>query len=166
MGRTGWESAALVISMALASAPSARAQQQGPAPPLMSALLPPPTLPLVPELRLSWPITPLKFSFTGTEVNGYASGPLRFFRAESLWLRAPALQLWTVGSAERAFELDCRLTCQPVVQHVLDLEARVPLPQLLPGTTDTHAYLRSSSYYTTQSPRSVRLVSAGLAGAF
>lgn len=165
MGRTGWESAALVISIGLALAPAARAQQQGPAPPLVSALLFPATLPAVPELRLSWPITPLKFSFSGSEINS-ANGPLQLFRAESLWLRTPALQLFTVGSAERAFELDCRVTCQPVVKHVLDLEARVPMPQLVPGTSDTHAYLRSSSYYTTQSTRGVRLLSAGLAGAF
>lgn len=166
MGRTGWESAALVISMGLALAPSARAQQQGPAPPLMSALLFPATLPPVPELRLTWPITPLKFSFSGSEINGYANGPLQLFRAESLWLRTPALQLLTAGSAERAFELDCRVTCQPIVKHVFDLEARVPMPQLVPGTSDTHAYLRSSSYSTTQSTRGVRLLSAGLAGAF
>jgi hypothetical protein len=164
MGRTGWESAALVVAVSVALATSAQAQSLGPT--RVATLGLPVTLPPVPELKLSWPIAPLRFSFTGSELAGYASGPLQLFRAESVWLQTPGFQLLTAGSAERAFELDCRLTCQPVVKHVFDLEARLAVPQLLPGVTDTHAYLRSSSYYTTQSTRSVRLLSAGLAGAF
>ena len=166
MGRTGWESAALVISIGVALATPVNAQAQSTAPPLVATLLSPATLPPVPELRLSWPIAPLKFSFTATEIAGYANGPLQLFRAESLWLRTARFQLMTAGSAERAFELDCSKTCRPMLQRVFDLEARLALPPLLPGATDTHAYLRSSSYYTTQSARSVRLLSAGLAGAF
>ena len=68
-------------------------------------------LPAVPELRLSWPIAPLRFTFTQSEVTGYANGPLQLMRAEALWVDAPGLQLLTVGSQERAFELDCQLTC-------------------------------------------------------
>ena len=168
MGRTGWESAALVISFVTASATHASAQAQSGAPPpaLIAPPLSPLALPPVPELRLSWPVAPLKFSFTGSEIGGYPSGPLQLFRAESLWLRTPSFQLLTAGSAERAFELDCRMTCQPIVKHVFDLEARLALPPLLPGVTDPHAFLRSSSFATTQSTRSVRLLSAGLAGAF
>lgn len=165
MGRTGWESAALVISMGLVLATPARAQEP-PAPPLISALLFPAALPPVPELRLSWPITPLKFTFTGVEVTGYRNGPLQLFRAESLWLRTGSFQLLTAGSAERAFELDCSVTCQPVVKHTFDVEARLALPVAVPGVVDPHAFLRSSAYYTTQSPRAARLLSAGFAGAF
>jgi hypothetical protein len=166
MGRTGWESAALVFSLGLVLATPARAQQPGPAPPLISALLFPATLPPVPELRLSWPITPLRFTFTGSEVSGYRNGPLQLFRAESLWLRTGSFQLLTAGSAERAFELDCSVTCQPVVKHVFEVEARLALPPMLPGVTDPHAFVRSSAYYTTQSTRGVRLLSAGFGGAF
>jgi len=166
MGRTGWESAALVISIGFVLAAPARAQQAGPAPPFSSALPFPAKLPPVPELRLSWPIMPLRFTFTGTEVSGYRNGPLQLYRAEALWLRTPTFQLLTAGSAERAFELDCSVTCQPVVKHVFDVEARLALPPVLPGVTDPHAFLRSSTYYTTQSPRAAGLLSAGLAGAF
>jgi hypothetical protein len=170
MGRTGWESAALAISFGLALAGPARAQAQaqapGPAPPLIAALLFPATLPPVPELRLSWPIAPLKFSFTGEEVGGYRNGPLQLFRAESLWLRTSSFRLLTVGSVERAFELDCNVTCQPVVKHSFAVEARLSLPPVVPGVTDPHAFLRSTAYYTTQSVRGVRLLSAGFGGAF
>ena len=164
MGRTGWESAALVVAIGVGLATSAQAQSLGP--PQVPTLRLPATLPPVPELRLSWPIVPLRFSFTGSELDGYRGAPVQLFRAESLWWQTPTLQLLTVGSAERAFELDCRMTCEPVIRHVFALEARLAVPQLLPGVTDTHAYLRSSSYYTTQDTRSVRLLSAGLAGAF
>jgi len=165
MGRPGWESAAIGMVLALAQAAPARAEE--PALPVVAAPSPTrTTLPPVPELRLQWPIVPLKFTFTGTEEGSYRNGPLRLFRAESLWLRTPSVQLLTATSAERAFELDCSVTCQPVIQRAFAVEARLALPPVMPGVTDTHAFLRSSSYYTTQSPRAVGLLSAGLAGAF
>lgn len=123
------------------------------------------TLPHVPELRLTWPIAPSSFSFTYTEVPGYAEAPLRLFRAESLWLQTPALQLLTIGSAERAPELDCRSTCQPVVQNTIQLEARVPLPALGPYVPATYAFLRQSAFYTSQNPRITRQLGAGFGGA-
>ena len=165
MKRSGWESVALVLSMAFVGSRVAHAEppRSAPAP---SSTLPVTVLPSVPELRLQWPISPLAFTFSGAELHAPGVAPLQLFSAQSLWLRTPALQLLTVGRAERAFELDCRLTCQPVVDHAVDLEARLPLPALLPSVGDAHAYLRSSSYYTSQSPQGVRLLSAGLAGVF
>src|SRR3954467_7699195 len=77
------------------------------------------TLPRPPELRLTWPVAPSSFTFTYTEVPGFGLALLHLYRAESLWLNTPALQLLTIGSAERALELDCRSTCQPVVQNNL-----------------------------------------------
>jgi len=165
MGRTGWESAALVLLFGVAFAAPAQAQAQSLPPPQISRLLLLSTLPPVPELRLSWPVAPLKFSFSEVEITGYANGPLQLFRAESLWLQTPSFQLLSATSAERAFELDCRLTCQPIVKRVFDLEARMPLPDLSPGVTDTHAFLRSSSFYTSQSTRFTRQLGAGFAGA-
>ena len=122
------------------------------------------TLPRLPELRLTWPIAPSSFTFNYTEVPGYAQGPLRLFRAESLWLQTPVLQLLTIGSAERALELDCRSTCQPIVQNNLQLEARVPLPALGPSVPTTYAFLRQNAFYTTQNPHITRQLSTGLGG--
>jgi hypothetical protein len=124
-----------------------------------------PRLPPLPRLQLTWPVAPLGFSFSQQEVGGYAIGPLQLFRAEALWLETPALRLLSVASAERAFELDCRLTCQPVVQRALALEARVPLPRLGPVVSNPYAFIRSSSFYTSQNPHFTRQLSAGFAGA-
>jgi hypothetical protein len=124
-------------------------------------------LPLVPSLRLTWPVAPLRFSFSGTEEGNYANGPLRLFRAESLWLHTPSFQLLTIGSAERDFELDCSgLTCQPVVKSGFAVEARLALPRFSGAVPSTYAYVRGSSYRTPQalSPRSTVLISAGFAG--
>ncbi len=163
MGRTGWESAALVVVLASAWVAPARAQNVAPPPAAAhgGVLLPP-----VPQLQLSWPVAPLRFSFSGAEVSGYANGPLRLFRAESIWLETPGFQLLTATSAERAFELDCSVTCQPIVKYTFDVEARVPLLRSSPDATVTeaHAFLRSSSYYTSQRARSVGLITTGLAG--
>jgi hypothetical protein len=122
-------------------------------------------LPQVPLLRLTWPVAPLRFSFSGTEEGSYANGPLRLFRAESLWLRTPSLRLLTIGSAERAFELDCSgLTCQPVVKSGLAVEARLALPRFSGAVPSSFAYVRGASYRTPVSARAVGLVSAGFGG--
>jgi hypothetical protein len=118
------------------------------------------------NLHLTWPVAPLGFSFTAAEAGGYAKGPLQLFRAESLWLRTPAVQLLTVTSAERAVELDCSLTCQPIVKRGIDLEARLPLPALGPRMPDNYAFVRYSSFRTSQSARFAGHFGAGLAGAF
>jgi hypothetical protein len=164
MGRTGWESA-LVVFFGVAFATPAHAQAQSLPPSQVATLLSSTTLPHVPGLRLTWPIAPLKFSFSEVEITGYANGPLQLFRAESLWLQTPTFQLLSATSAERAFELDCRVTCQPIVKRVFDLEARMPLPNLGPSVTDTHAFVRSSSFYTSQSTAFTRQLGAGIAGA-
>lgn len=144
---------ALVVSVVVLAASSARAQT--------AAVLPP-----VPELKLQFPVQPLRFSFTGAELGSYQSGPLRLFRAESLWLKTPRLQLLTFGAGERAFELDCRLTCQPVVQTVLALEGRFQLPSPAPALEDTHAFLRLSTARSPALPHRAGLLHAGVAGAF
>jgi hypothetical protein len=153
MGRTGLPLLArgALVAIFVAAPASAHAQNIS-------------TLPHVPELRLTWPIAPSSFSFTYTEVPGYAEAPLRLFRAESLWLQTPALKLLTIGSAERAPELDCRSTCQPIVQTSIHLEARMPLPALGPYIPATYAFVRQSSFYTSQNPRFTRQLSTGLGG--
>ena len=87
----------------------------------------PSLLPPAPRLQLSWPIQPLSFSFHGSEEGNYAAGPLRLFRAEATWLRLGRLSLVTSSAADRAFELDCRLTCQPIVSRSIAVEGRLHL---------------------------------------
>jgi hypothetical protein len=140
-----------------------RAQAQSFPPPIATSTLV--ALPPVPELRLSWPVSPLRFTYTQSEVTGYANGPLQLLRAEALWLDAPGLQLVTVGSQERAFELDCRLGCQPIVQRQLAFEARLPLPEFTPVVSSPYAYVRSSTLSTPSSARVSRQLTVGFAGA-
>jgi hypothetical protein len=143
---------ALVVSVVVLVPTPARAQ---------SAVLPP-----VPELKLQFPVQPLRFSFSGTEALGGQDGPLRLYRAESLWLKTPRLQLLTYGAGERALELDCRQLCQPIVQTVVATELRVLMPSPSPLVSDLHGYLRLSSGRTPVISNRHGLIHAGIAGAF
>lgn len=157
MGRSAWAAACgAFVSFSAASAGAQTAP-----PPLFVAT--PLTLPHVPQLRLTFPIHPLSVSFTQTEVTGYLT-PLPLFRYEALWLDRPHLQLLTATAAERAYELDCRLTCQPVVSRAVELETRLPLPGLGDAVPKTYLFARASSYYNAQSARPVGLIRAGFAG--
>ena len=123
----------------------------------------------MPWLRLALPTTPLRFSFSASEEGNYAKGPLRLFRTESLWLQAGSLQVLTVASAERDFELDCSgLTCQPVIKNSFAVEGRLALPRLTPHVQSNYAYVRSSWSRTPQplSARNSQLISVGFAGTF
>ncbi|HEX2876333.1 MAG TPA: hypothetical protein VHP33_34005 [Polyangiaceae bacterium] len=170
MGRPARRSGALGVLLCLGFARAAHAEEPAAAgtsaaeKPSVSHYL---ELPQVPSLRLTWPVAPLRFSFSGSEEGNYANGPLRLFRAESLWLHTPSFQLLTIGSAERDFELDCSgLTCQPVVKSGVAVEARLALPRFSGAVPSTYAYVRGSSYRTPQpmSARSGGLISAGFAG--
>lgn len=156
----GFARVALVCAAVSVSTP-ARVEAQTLSPILIAPSLAP--LPRVPELRLSWPLRPLRVDFSGTELTGYVA-PLALFRFQSVWRDTGRLQLLTATAAERAFELDCRLTCQPVVSHLLELEGRVTLPGLGPSMPSSYVSLRSSSAYTSQSPRSSSLVRATFGG--
>ena len=123
-----------------------------------------PLLPAVPELRLKWPIAPLAYSYSQSELGGYANGPLQLFRAESLWVRAPGVRLLTFASSERAFEMDCSLTCQPITQRALAVEARVLLPRFSSLVSEPHVFVRQSSFRTSQSPRAAGALHVGFAG--
>jgi hypothetical protein len=120
-------------------------------------------LPQVPEFRLVWPLRPLRVTYTESEVTGYVA-TLQLFRLESLWLETPRWQLITAGTAERAFELDCRLTCQPVVSRAVELEARLKLPGVGATVPSTYISLRSSVGNTSQSPRAASLIRASFGG--
>lgn len=120
----------------------------------------------MPELKLQFPVKPLHFSFTGAEVGNFANGPLRLYRAESLWVQTPQLQLLTFGASERALELDCRQLCQPVAQTVVAVEARWKVPSPLSALKDTHVFLRYSNTRTPIISNRLGTIHAGIAGAF
>src|SRR4051812_17987747 len=116
MGRTACIRATLGLFLGIFLNTTASAQTLPPPMPTTSYVV----LPPVPELRLSWPVAPLRFSFRAAEeLTGYGTGPLQLYRVESFWLDSPTLQLLTATGNERAFELDCRLTCQPIVKRLV-----------------------------------------------
>lgn len=121
-------------------------------------------LPAVPELRLAWPITPLAYRYTEAEIGGYRNGPLQLFRAESVWLRTPRFELLTYASSERAFELDCSVTCQPVAMRGLGLEARFLLPNVMPLVSEPHVFVRQSVMRSALSARSAGALHVGVGG--
>ena len=143
-------------------APRAHAQASAPASARTDSS--PLALPRVPEFSLTWPIAPLAFSFSERELNGSVNGPLQLFRAEALWWRGGPVGLWTVGRVEPALDLDCSRTCQPIVNHGLGLEARVPLPSLSTVVSAPYAFVSSSANHAVQSPRFARQLGLGLAG--
>ena len=161
---------ARVFSVAIIGSPallvfalSAHAAEEPPAPVAppsgARALLPP-----MPQLRLRWPVAPKQFSFSASELSGSASGPLQLFRAESLWLSAGSLRLLTIGSVERSSELDCRLTCQPVLANTASLEARFSLPKLTSALPSNYAFLRAGSFSSGPGTGSAGLIKTGIAG--
>lgn len=93
-----------------------------------------------PPLRLTWPL-PLAFSFTGHESIAYADGPLATFRSEAIWARSGPFALKSFASAEQSVELDCRLSCQPVLERSFGIEARLDLGSM-GALRDTHVFLR------------------------
>ncbi|HYJ09007.1 MAG TPA: hypothetical protein VEX18_08355 [Polyangiaceae bacterium] len=163
---------ARVFSVAMMGSPtllvfalSVQAAEEPPAPVAppsgTRALLPP-----VPQLRLRWPVAPQQFSFSASELSGSANGPLQLFQAESLWLSAGNLRLLTIGSVERANELDCRLTCQPVLANTANLEARFSLPKLTRALPSNYAFLRAGSFSPGPGRGSAGLIKTGIAGRF
>lgn len=142
---------------------AATASAQAAPPPLFVA--PSLSLPPVPELRLSFPVQPLHLSFTpGEEVTSFSGGPLQLYRLEALWLERPRLQLLTTATNDRAFELDCRLSCQAVVNRAFELDARVPLPGLGKAVPSTYVFARSTTYSSALSARPTGMIRAGFAG--
>lgn len=126
-----------------------------------SALLPP-----APQLRLTWPVAPLAFSFQAWEHGNYAAGPLRQFRAEATWLRQGPLSLLSISRAERAFELDCRATCQPMLERAVAVEARL---HLYSGAVvrEMHGFARYEVNWSEASDNKKRAgMRFGLAGSF
>jgi hypothetical protein len=126
----------------------------------------PSLLPAAPRLQLSWPVAPLSFSFRASQEGNYANGPLQLFRAESVWLRRGPFSLLSVSSGERAFELDCRSTCQPALERAMSLEARVHLYSG-PVVREVHGYVsRGLSWGEMTDNKRRTFTRFGLAGTF
>jgi hypothetical protein len=123
------------------------------------------TLPPVPELKLTWPVAPLSYTLTSQSLPQLGLSPITLYDAEALWLKRGPVGLLTFGSTTRAFELDCRLTCRPILMNSSGVEARLSLPAG-PLVKDPHAFVRYSRYQTSEVPRAGGLLHAGLAGAF
>jgi hypothetical protein len=155
MGNRAMRAGSLAVFVLTASAP-ARSQ---------SAVPHRATLPTVPELKLSWPIAPLSFTLSSQSLPQWGLSPITLYNAEALWLKRGPVELLTFGSTTRAFELDCRLTCQPMLQHGSGVEARLSLPAV-PFVQQPHAFVRYSRYQTSEVPRMGGVLHAGLAGAF
>jgi hypothetical protein len=99
------------------------------------------------RLRLTFPITPLRFTFSEVRAIGLgaALGPTGHFTAESVWLESGALSLRSRTESVESIGLDCTgLTCAPARELSVTGEARLDLgaPGGLRFVPDTHLYAR------------------------
>lgn len=153
---------AALTSPAHADEPAISTATPGPA----ASTTRPALLPPAPQLRLSWPLGPRAFSFHALEQGSYAAGPLRLFRSEAVWLEQGPFSLLSIASGERAFELDCRSTCQPQIERAISVEARL---RLHTGTAirEAHAFARYELNWSEARENKKRtLMRFGLAGTF
>jgi hypothetical protein len=130
--------------------------QELPAPPVRLELparfsLPP----LYPSerLRLTFPITPLRFSFAEVQPIGLgaARGPSAYFTSESVWFEVGVLSLRTRTESTEAIGLDCSgLTCVPTTELSVLGEARLDLgaPAGSRVVPETYVYARHRQFMT------------------
>lgn len=83
--------------------------------------------PLMPRLQLTWPIAPQRLSFDLSRPILSADGPLQPYHYQATWWRSGPLELLSFQSVDQSFELECRLTCQPVIERSWGAEARYHL---------------------------------------
>ncbi|MGC4089619.1 MAG: hypothetical protein QM756_17375 [Polyangiaceae bacterium] len=154
--------AAFAWVLVLAGIASARVAHADPAPP---------PNPLWQRLELEFPLLrPLRFSFNAAPVAGYEQLALPTFRSESVWWQRGALSLQTFSQQAPAFELDCSVTCQPMLERTLGVEGRLELGGLGRAAPATNLYVRAQSSQVfpsaagTGRPRTFSLLSAGFGG--
>jgi hypothetical protein len=109
--------------------------------------------PLYPSerLRLTFPITPVRFTFSEVRPIGLAAalGPTGHFTAESVWLEIGALSLRSRTESVEGIGLDCTgLTCAPTTELTVTGEARLDLgaPAGSRFVPDTHLYARGKQF--------------------
>jgi hypothetical protein len=142
----------LVIAHALAAAavtlPAAPARAEGRAPVRLelAPLVLPPFYPSE-RLQLSWPVRPLRFTFTEVRPIGLtaALGPAEHFVAESVWWEAGRLSVRTRTESVEDLGLDCSgLTCLPTTELSVTGEVRLDLgaPASSRVVPETYAFTR------------------------
>ena len=159
MVRSAWLACIALVLLPLA------ASADGPAPPdPAGADTLGSELPFVgPRLRLTWPIQPQQTSFTMSQPILSAEGLLQPYRLETLWLKSGRLELRSFQSVEQGMELDCRLTCQPVLEHSVGLEARLKLGALHRAVPETYVFAKGAPILSALRGSSQRLT-LGLGG--
>ncbi len=93
--------------------------------PVPSAALGPAPSPTRLELKLI-PITPVRFSFS-TASPGVEMLRLPMFDFDTTWYEAGRFSVHTFSRVALAPELDCSLTCQPILERSVGLEPRLAL---------------------------------------
>ncbi len=120
-------------------------------------------LPLMgPRLRLTWPIQPKQVSFNLGRPILSADGILQPYRLEALWLQQGPLELRTFQRVEQSVELDCTLTCQPVLERSVGVEAKLKLGAPSRAVPETHLFARGESFLSAL--RSGQRLTFGLGG--
>lgn len=121
------------------------------------------------ELELPF-LRPLRFSFSSDPVPGFESLRLGTYRTESVWLERENLSLRTFGHVAPSLELDCSLTCQPMLERVAGVEGRLGLGGVGRAIPATYLFLRGQSSHVaplvpgTRGLQKSNLLSFGLGG--
>ena len=122
------------------------ASAEGPAPDPAGADTLGAELPFVgPRLRLTWPLQPEQVSFNPGQPIPSADGLLRPYRLEALWLQRGPLELKSFQRVEQSIELDCWLTCQPVLERSAGVEGRLQLGAVGRTVPESHVFARGAS---------------------
>ncbi len=118
-------SVSFVLSMALMVAASANAEPGARPDPAGADELGLPTR--APRFELAWPLAPRRVSFTLASPITTADGVQQPFAAEVQWWSAGPVGLRSFETVAPSYELDCHVTCQPVLERTFGTEARVEL---------------------------------------
>jgi hypothetical protein len=122
------------------------------------------------RLLLAWPISPVAFSFSDARpaVPVAWDGAPYTFRAEAVWFERDSLSLRTTGASEAKLELDCRITCRPMVEQSAEVEARLQLGSPGKAVPEAHAFVRARSAAATgqsfTGPRPNNVLQFGIGG--
>ena len=101
----------------------------------------------MPRLLLSWPLQPKRITFDPGQPISSANGVLQPYGFEVQWWQRGALELESFQLAEQSSELDCTLTCQPVIERSTGVEARLHLggARALP---ETYFFTKGASFFS------------------
>lgn len=126
--------------------------------------------PRLPRLELQYPsLLPLRSTFSTAPTPGYEMQMLPTFQHETVWWQSGALSLRSVTQAAPAFELDCTLGCQPLIERSAGAEARLQLGGRSASVVPSyHLFLRVDRHQAPSAASDARFRAArvqfGLAG--